>query len=55
VTHFWPRKLDKHQRQEAIQRVTSGETLVDVARTYGVGPTTIGRLQLDRPFVSAAA
>ena len=50
-----PRKLDKHQRQEAIQRLANGETLVDVARTYGVDPTTIGRLQLNRPFVSAAA
>jgi DNA invertase Pin-like site-specific DNA recombinase len=39
-----PRKLDQHQRQEAIQRLANGETLVDVARTYGVDPTTIGRL-----------
>ena len=50
-----PRKLDKHQREEAIQRLANGETLVDVARTYGVDPTTIGRLQLNRPFVNAAA
>ena len=55
MTHFWPRKLDKHQREEAIQRLANGETLADVARIYGVDPTTIGRLQLDRPFVSAAA
>jgi hypothetical protein len=40
-----PPKLDQHQRQEAIQRLSNGETLVDVARTYGVDPTTIGRLQ----------
>jgi DNA invertase Pin-like site-specific DNA recombinase len=45
-----PRKLDQHQRQEALQRLANGESLVDVARTYGVDPTTIGRLQ--GPFVS---
>ena len=39
-----PRKLDPHQRQEALQRLANGETLVDVARTYSVDPTTIGRL-----------
>ena len=39
-----PRKLDPHQRQEALQRLANGETLVDVARTYAVDPTTIGRL-----------
>ena len=44
-----PRKLDQHQRQEALQRLANGETLVDVARTFGVDPTTIGRLQ--SPFV----
>jgi hypothetical protein len=37
------------RRQEALQRLANGETLVDVARTYGVDPTTIGRLQ--SPFV----
>jgi DNA invertase Pin-like site-specific DNA recombinase len=36
-----PRKLDQHQRQEAIQRLANGETLTDVARTYGVDPTTL--------------
>ena len=39
-----PRKLDPRQRQEALQRLANGETLVDVARTYAVDPTTIGRL-----------
>jgi DNA invertase Pin-like site-specific DNA recombinase len=48
-----PRKLDQHQRQEALQRLANGESLVDVARTYGVDPTTIGRLQ--GPFVSGSA
>ena len=40
-----PRKMTPHQRQEAIDRLANGETLVDVARTFGVDPTTIGRLQ----------
>jgi DNA invertase Pin-like site-specific DNA recombinase len=39
-----PKKLDQHQRQEALDRLGKGESLVDVARTYGVAPTTIGRL-----------
>jgi DNA invertase Pin-like site-specific DNA recombinase len=39
-----PRKLTPHQRQEALQRRANGETLVDVARTFAVDPTTIGRL-----------
>jgi DNA invertase Pin-like site-specific DNA recombinase len=40
-----PSKLTPHQRQEALERLAKGETLVDVARTYAVDPTTIGRLQ----------
>ena len=44
-----PRKLNQHQRREALQRLANGETIVDVARTFGVDPTTIGRLQ--SPFV----
>ena len=40
-----PGKLDANQRQEALARLTNGETLVDVARTFAVDPTTIGRLQ----------
>jgi len=39
-----PRKLSDHQRQEAIARLNAGETQADVARTYGVDATTIGRL-----------
>jgi DNA invertase Pin-like site-specific DNA recombinase len=50
-----PRKLDQHQRQEALQRLANGETLVDVARTYGVDPTTIGRLQSPFPESVGAA
>jgi DNA invertase Pin-like site-specific DNA recombinase len=53
-----PSKLDKHQRQEALQRLVKGDTLVDIARTYGVDPTTIGRLATEetpRPFDAAVA
>jgi DNA invertase Pin-like site-specific DNA recombinase len=41
-----PPKLNPHQRQEALARLTAGETHADVARTYGVDATTIGRLLL---------
>jgi DNA invertase Pin-like site-specific DNA recombinase len=40
-----PRKLTPHQRTEALARLASGETQADVARTYNVDATTIGRLQ----------
>jgi DNA invertase Pin-like site-specific DNA recombinase len=33
-----------YQREEAVQRLAAGETQADIARTYGVDPTTIGRL-----------
>jgi DNA invertase Pin-like site-specific DNA recombinase len=39
-----PPKLSSHQRKEAIDRLRNGETQADVARTYGVDATTIGRL-----------
>jgi DNA invertase Pin-like site-specific DNA recombinase len=39
-----PPKLTPHQRQEAIERRERGDTLTDIARTYGVAHTTIGRL-----------
>jgi len=47
-----PPKLNNHQRQEALQRLAAGETQADIARTFGVDATTIGRLQPDsgRPF-----
>jgi hypothetical protein len=45
-----PRKMTSHQRQEALQRLAAGETLMDVARSYAVHHTTIGRLLGDRPF-----
>jgi DNA invertase Pin-like site-specific DNA recombinase len=50
-----PRKLTPHQRQEAIQRLAAGETQADVARTYNVDATTIGRLLGDRPFSGGAS
>src|SRR5215510_554536 len=40
-----PSVLTASQRDEAIQRLVQGETQADVARTYNVDPTTIGRLQ----------
>jgi hypothetical protein len=40
-----PRKLTAHQGQEALARLAAGETQADVARTYNVDATTIGRLQ----------
>ena len=39
-----PRKLTPHQRQEARARLANGETQADIARSYNVDATTIGRL-----------
>jgi DNA invertase Pin-like site-specific DNA recombinase len=39
-----PRKLNPFQRQEALARLDAGETQADIARSYGVDATTIGRL-----------
>ena len=39
-----PPKLSRHQQLEAIERRDAGETLTDIARTYGVSHTTIMRL-----------
>jgi DNA invertase Pin-like site-specific DNA recombinase len=50
-----PRKMTPHQRQEAIRRLQAGETQADVARTYNVDATTIGRLLGDRPFLGDAS
>jgi len=41
-----PRKLTPIQRQEALERLKNGESLVAVARTFNVDPTTIGRLKI---------
>lgn len=40
-----PHKLNPQQRKEALERLGKGDSLVDVARTFAVDPTTIGRLQ----------
>lgn len=40
-----PRKLTPHQRQEALQRLLEGATCADLARTYGIHPSNIGRLR----------
>jgi DNA invertase Pin-like site-specific DNA recombinase len=39
-----PQKLSAHQRREALARLNAGETQADIARSYGVAHTTIGRL-----------
>ena len=39
-----PPKLSPHQHREAIQRLRNGETQADIARTFRVDATTIGRL-----------
>jgi DNA invertase Pin-like site-specific DNA recombinase len=48
-----PRKMTAHQRQEALRRLAAGETMADVARTYNVDPTTVGRLAASSPFERA--
>src|SRR6185312_153225 len=48
-----PSKLTAQQRQEALQRLAKGETQADIARTYNVDATTIGRLE-PRPFEPAS-
>jgi len=40
-----PLKLTIHQRREALQRLSNGETQADIARTFAVDATTIGRLR----------
>jgi DNA invertase Pin-like site-specific DNA recombinase len=44
-----PPKLTPYQRQEALQRVASGETQADVARAYNVYPAAISRLVRSEP------
>jgi DNA invertase Pin-like site-specific DNA recombinase len=39
-----PPKLTSHQRREAIARREAGEAQTEIARTFGVSHTTIGRL-----------
>ena len=49
-----PRKLTAHQRQEALQRLTAGETQMDVARTFNLSSATISRLAASSPFELSA-
>src|SRR6516162_592331 len=49
-----PPKLTAHQRQEALQRLAAGETQADIARSYNVDATTIGRLRPFSPLQAAA-
>ena len=37
--------LTRDQRREALARREAGEALTDIARTFGVSHTTIGRLR----------
>lgn len=39
-----PHSMTPHQRQEALARREAGETLMDIARSYGVSHSTISRL-----------
>ena len=39
-----PQKLMPDQRQEALQRLDSGETQANVARSYGLSQATISRM-----------
>jgi DNA invertase Pin-like site-specific DNA recombinase len=50
-----PPKPTSHQRQEAIQRLAAGETQADIARSYAVDATTIGRLRPFSPLAEAVA
>ena len=52
-----PLKLNAYQRKEARQRHDAGETLVDIARTYGVSHMTIARAvdATPNPFAAGAA
>ena len=43
---FGPKfKLNSFQRQEALARLAAGESQSIIAKTYGVDPATISRLQ----------
>jgi transposase-like protein len=44
-----PLKLSPHQRREAIERLDAGETVMDVARTFGVDWATLYRTRAESP------
>jgi DNA invertase Pin-like site-specific DNA recombinase len=39
-----PRKLTPHQRKEVLARIEAGESHADIARTFNIHPTNIGRM-----------
>jgi hypothetical protein len=43
-----PSKLTPEQQADALQRLGRGETQADIARSYRVDATTIGRLRSDK-------
>jgi DNA invertase Pin-like site-specific DNA recombinase len=40
-----PPKMSAHQRREALQRMDAGESMVELARTFGVDRATLYRMQ----------
>jgi hypothetical protein len=42
-----PRKLLSHRRRAAIERLDAGDSVVDVARTFGVDRATLYRMQAE--------
>ncbi len=40
-----PHKLTRHQRREALERKDAGESVREIARSYGVSASTISRLR----------
>jgi hypothetical protein len=40
-----PSKLTDHQKAEVLGRIAKGDSLADIARTYNVDATTIGRVK----------
>jgi DNA invertase Pin-like site-specific DNA recombinase len=44
-----PPKLTAHQRREALHRMDAGDSIVDLARTFGVDRATLYRIQNRSP------
>jgi DNA invertase Pin-like site-specific DNA recombinase len=40
-----PLKMSAHQRREALERLNAGDSVVDVASTFGVDRATLYRMQ----------
>jgi Helix-turn-helix domain of resolvase len=40
-----PLKMTDHQRREALHRMDAGESVVELARTFGVDRATLYRMQ----------